>query len=63
MGRCVKCGKKELFLKVNSEGLCLDCEVEKEVKPLALGGASSGINTGKKDTPPVLPTTVAVGYL
>jgi hypothetical protein len=25
MGSCVKCGKKGLFLKVNSEGLCGDC--------------------------------------
>jgi hypothetical protein len=25
MGRCVKCGKKGLFLKVSSEGLCGDC--------------------------------------
>ena len=25
MGKCIVCGKKGLFLKVNTQGMCNDC--------------------------------------
>lgn len=32
MAKCKSCGKHGLFLKLNSEGLCEDCEIIKEIK-------------------------------
>ena len=27
MGKCIKCGRHGLFLKVNGRGLCKSCEI------------------------------------
>nr|DAG67104.1 MAG TPA: cysteine-rich protein [Caudoviricetes sp.] len=32
MAKCKSCGKHGLFLKLNSGGLCEDCEIIKEIK-------------------------------
>lgn len=34
MAKCIRCGKKGFFLKVNSSGVCVDCQkdIEEQIK-------------------------------
>jgi hypothetical protein len=74
MGKCTKCGKKGLFLKVNAEGLCKDCETEKKKQALT-DEINANIEWQKKEmlalakiheeesAPPVVQSTAKVNHM
>ncbi len=49
MGKCKKCGKKGLFLKLNSDGFCAKCEtIELEEKKRVLETKIESLNEETK---------------
>lgn len=66
MAKCVKCGKKGLFLKLNYFGVCADCERAEEVRKkmieqikregVAIDATVAGVtfNTGNKSRQTIL---------
>jgi len=52
MAKCVKCGKRGLFLSVNAQGLCADCEKSARLAAEAAAKEEKAITEPKKEISP-----------